>query len=130
MPGYVSAACYRLLLSQAAVVVGLTNDQDCLMCAAYEAVAANRALIVSDTPALRDCFGDLACYTSNEPEAIMMAVSRALVRKDDGFELDAARREFDAAFNAEFNGVLATLSAIDAEASPSRQNRRLSVDRL
>jgi hypothetical protein len=113
MSSYVSDACYRVLLTRASVVVALTEDRDCLMCAAYEAVAARRPLVVSDTSVLRACFKDLATYTSNQPRSIVTAVDRALSVANNG-SLEDAREQFDLAFRSEFQRLLTKLSDLGA----------------
>jgi len=113
MPGYVSTACYDRLLSRAHVVVALTRDHDCLLCAAYEAVAARRSLVVSDTAVLRACFKDLATYTVNEPASILAAVHRAAATAGDPGLTDAVTR-FELDFKAEFEQLTTRLSHIGA----------------
>ncbi len=122
MPGYVSDASYRALLKEASAVVALTEDQDCLMCAAYEAVAARRPLVVSDTPVLRACFSNLATYTSNQPGSIVSAVDQALSAANDRSPEDA-RAQFELAFRDEFERLLTRLSDLGARGIAPRLAR-------
>lgn len=60
------------------------------MRAGFEAMAAATPLVVSDTQALRDYFGDAALYTDHRPESIGDAARRAIGRRvQSGTRLDA-----------------------------------------
>jgi glycosyltransferase involved in cell wall biosynthesis len=73
---------YAYLLS-ASVVIDLTTREDCLVCGAYEALAAEKPLIISRTVALKDYFGDAAVLTDNTSEAIRDSVLRAFTCRDE-----------------------------------------------
>jgi glycosyltransferase involved in cell wall biosynthesis len=77
MPGFVSRHEYARLLFSAAVVVVLTADADCLPCGAYEAIAARRPIVLSDTALLRDTFGDGPHFVTHDPSATAAAIVRA-----------------------------------------------------
>jgi glycosyltransferase involved in cell wall biosynthesis len=74
---------YWRLLASVDVVVDLTTREDCLVCGAYEAVAVGQPLILSDTAALRNYFRRGVVFTGNEPEAISVAITDALGRRDE-----------------------------------------------
>ncbi len=92
------------------------------MCAAYEAVAARRPLVVSDTPVLRACFSNLATYTSNQPGSIVSAVDQALSAANDRSPEDA-RAQFELAFRDEFERLLTRLSDLGARGIAPRLAR-------
>jgi glycosyltransferase involved in cell wall biosynthesis len=75
--GFVSDEEYIGYLRAVDVVIDLTNWDDCLVCGAYEAVAAGKPMILSDTQALRAYFSKGAVYTEHTPEAIANAVLAA-----------------------------------------------------
>ena len=79
--GYVSEQEYYAYLNCCAVIVDLTVLEDCLVCGAYEALAARRPLIVSNTRVLADYFGTAAMLTDNTPEAIRENVERAYAQR-------------------------------------------------
>lgn len=79
--GFVDSDEYVDRLSGANVVVDLTSREDCLVCGGYEAVAAGRPLILSDTAALRDHFRHGTVFTRDEPRAIADAIMYALVNQ-------------------------------------------------
>jgi len=63
--GFISAEEFDSYLASVDIVVDLTTLDNCLVCGAYEAIAAKKPLLLSDTKALRDYFGEAACYTDN-----------------------------------------------------------------
>lgn len=79
--GYVSEPDYYSYLVSCAVTMDLTVLEDCLLCGAYEALAAKRPLVISNTQALRDYFGAAAVLTDNTPEAIAESVQRAYAQR-------------------------------------------------
>jgi glycosyltransferase involved in cell wall biosynthesis len=79
--GYVSEPDYYSYLVSCAVTMDLTLLEDCLLCGAYEALAARRPLVISNTQALRDYFGTAAVLTNNTPEAIAASVERAYAQR-------------------------------------------------
>ena len=81
--GYVSEQEYYAYLHSCAVTVDLTELEDCLLCGAYEALAARRPLVISDTRALRDYFGAAAVLTDNSAEKIAQSVQHAYASRND-----------------------------------------------
>ncbi len=75
--GYVDDRTYWRYMGNCAVIVDLTEWDDCLVCGAYEALALGQVLVLSDTPALRDYFGDGALYTTHEPATIAATIEKA-----------------------------------------------------
>jgi glycosyltransferase involved in cell wall biosynthesis len=104
--GFVPSRAYRQMVADADVVVALTRDDDCLMCAAYEATAARRPLVLSDTPALRSCFSGYAVFSTNDAESIVTA---AVAASHADFAPRRPLAAFDAAFSRELAIVGATL---------------------
>jgi len=80
--GFVPEEEYYSTLRSCSVVMDLTTHDDCLVCGAYEAFAAGKPVILSDTPALREHFGGAAVLTANTPEAIARSVERAHMQRD------------------------------------------------
>jgi glycosyltransferase involved in cell wall biosynthesis len=67
--GFLPEQDYVDLLFASDAVLALTTAQACMLCACYEALAARKALITSDTFVLRDYF-DRAIFVRNTPESI------------------------------------------------------------
>lgn len=95
--GFVPIQDYKRNLFLADVVVVLTNDDDCLVCGAYEALGARSALVLSATDALVGCFGEAVHFARHEVEDLLEAIDDALnatgPRSED---LKAFERAFDA----------------------------------
>jgi glycosyltransferase involved in cell wall biosynthesis len=68
--GFVPEADFYMYLYQACLVLDLTENEDCLVCGAYEAMAANKPMVLSDTRALRGYFKGGAIFTENKSEGI------------------------------------------------------------
>jgi glycosyltransferase involved in cell wall biosynthesis len=79
--GFLPTDEYYGYLMSVTVVIDLTTMEDCLVCGAYEALAARKPLIVSRTVALRDYFGDAVVLTDNTSEAIRESVLSAYAHR-------------------------------------------------
>jgi len=75
--GFVDRATYDAYLHNVDIVLDLTTWQDCLVCGAYEAMAAGKPCVLSRTPALSALFTHGTVFCSHEPSAIADAVLRA-----------------------------------------------------
>lgn len=64
------------------VVVDLTDNEDCLVCGAYEAMVAERPLVTSDTRALRAYFNRGTVFTGHDGTSIAEAVRTAYRERD------------------------------------------------
>ena len=84
--GFLPEDSYWTLLTTAHGIIDLTLMDNCLVCGAYEAVAAAKPAVLSDNPACRDLFGKTAIFTGPAPEEIAAAID-ALRRG----EMDEAR---------------------------------------
>lgn len=80
--GFLSLEDYQRCLASSDLVIDLTSLENCLVCGAYEALAARKPLILSDSRALRDYFGNAALLTENSPEAIRASVVAAFANLD------------------------------------------------
>jgi glycosyltransferase involved in cell wall biosynthesis len=79
--GFLPTDEYRRYLLSASMIIDLTTSEDCLVCGAYEALAAEKPLIISRTAALEKYFGDAAVLTDNTPEAIRESVLSAFAHR-------------------------------------------------
>jgi glycosyltransferase involved in cell wall biosynthesis len=80
--GYLPEADYVSLLYSVDVVIDLTTREDCLVCGAYEAVAAEQPMILSDTAALRSHFRRGVWYTDNSSVDLANGIRYVLGRRD------------------------------------------------
>ena len=74
LTGYLSEEDYESLLGSCDVAMALTTRDDCLLCGAYEGVAAGKPLILSDKPALKDYFNSGAVFTENKSAMIANSI--------------------------------------------------------
>lgn len=107
LTGYLPRAELLALVAGAPVVLALTTRESTMQRAAYEAVAAGRPVVASDTRALRGYLGDAAVYAGD----LCAAVREALARGPE-LELAVARtRELQAdAFAAGLTRVAEALA--------------------
>jgi glycosyltransferase involved in cell wall biosynthesis len=80
--GFVPEGRFVGLLHAADVVMDLTTRDNCLVCGAYEGVAAGKPLILSDSRATREYFSRGVVYTDNTPESIERCLREALAERD------------------------------------------------
>lgn len=78
LTGFLKDEEYLGLIKSADVVVDLTYRDHCLVCGAYEAVALEKPMILSDWGVLRSYFSKGVIYTRNEPHAIKEAIQTAI----------------------------------------------------
>jgi len=79
--GYVDSATYDGYLRHVDVVLDLTTWEDCLVCGAYEAMAAGRPAVLSTTSALTRLFTAGTVFTGHAPVEIADAVRRAYAQR-------------------------------------------------
>jgi glycosyltransferase involved in cell wall biosynthesis len=79
--GFLSDQDYVNLLFSADAVLALTTAESCMLCACYEALAARKALITSDTSVLREYFGR-AIFVRNTPESIGQGIREFIDNRD------------------------------------------------
>jgi glycosyltransferase involved in cell wall biosynthesis len=80
LTGFLDDSAYDELLQDSDLVIDLTAREDCLVCGAYEAMAASRPLLLSDTRALRQYFDRGTLFTSNHADDIARQTRTALTQ--------------------------------------------------
>lgn len=94
LTGFVSEDEFVRLLHEVDMVMDLTTLENCLVCGAYEAVAAGTPLVLSGTQALRAYFNRGVVFTSNDAAGIAHALKTALAdRHRLAVEIDQLRHE-------------------------------------
>ena len=121
--GFVSYEVYCDYLRSCALIVDLTIAEDCLVCGAYEALAAGQPLVLSGTRALRDYFGSAALLTDNTPVSIAECVERAYAEREQ-LEVRAGAwvRANEVYMSERIDGLKSALVAA-AEVPASRRRR-------
>ncbi|MDD1444339.1 hypothetical protein MEO93_29175, partial [Dolichospermum sp. ST_sed3] len=79
--GYISDAEYTEMLYSVDATIDLTTREDCLVCGAYESVAVEKPVILSDTEALRFYFNHGVIHTQNNAEALKNAILNVISNK-------------------------------------------------
>ena len=82
LTGYLEDDDYWSMLYSADLIIDLTERDDCLVCGAYEAVAVETPLVLSDTEILRKYFYKGAVFTKNDAKRISTSIDGALKRID------------------------------------------------
>ena len=80
--GYVDRPTYDAYLQHADIILDLTTWQDCLVCGAYEAMAAGKPCVLSRTAALTSLFTHGTVFSSHGPADIADAVLSAYERRE------------------------------------------------
>lgn len=83
LTGFVPNDEFERLLVNASVVIDLTTREDCLVCGAYEALAAEKPQILSETKALRSYFSSGAVFTRNKASNIAEAIEHTLENEQE-----------------------------------------------
>lgn len=83
LTGFLDELDYISILKSCDIIMDLTTLNDCLVCGAYEAVAAEKPLITSDTEALRNYFYKGALYTDSTCENISKTILEAISNMDN-----------------------------------------------
>ena len=101
--GYVSEKDYTDLLYACDVVMVLTRRENCLLCGAYEGVAAGKPLILSNTLALKQYFYKGCVFVKNNPDEILEAID--IVKQNYSaltMEIESLRLQHDRNYTGDY----------------------------
>jgi len=105
--GYLPEQEYVNLLQASDAVMDLTLMQDCLVCGAYEAVALEKPMILSDTFILRRYFYKGAVFTENNSRAIATSVTRAIRDRERlQYEVRELKQELETQWKGKHQALL------------------------
>jgi glycosyltransferase involved in cell wall biosynthesis len=79
--GFIQEQEFNSMLFSCDAVIVLTTRENCLLCGAYEGVAAGKPLILSNTRALRNHFCKGSVFTDNTADSIAEAIESARMRQ-------------------------------------------------
>ncbi len=99
LTGFLPEVDYVTMLNSVNATIDLTTRENCLVCGAYESVAVEKPMILSDTKAIRDYFCRGVVYTENKSESLTKAILEVLDRKE---ELSSKIKEFKSMKKAEW----------------------------
>lgn len=77
LTGFIAEQQFNALLFMCDAVMVLTTRDNCLLCGAYEGVAAGKPLLLSNTRALRNYFSKGAVYVENTADSIAEGIRTA-----------------------------------------------------
>lgn len=114
---YLAAEAYDALLREADLVIDLTTRTDCLVCGAYEALAAGTPAILSDSAANRATFEGGFLFTDATVEALRASLRQGIAQADAlARAMPAARRRFERRWDE-------TLAAVRDQIAATRSGR-------
>lgn len=108
LTGFIPEDDYIAMLKSVDGTIDLTTRENCLVCGAYESVAAGKPMILSNTTALRTYFDKGAIYTDNTVSDLSRCIEEIVARKD---ELAQAVIDLGARRAAEWDKMAAELFA-------------------
>jgi len=82
LTGFLPEKEYQSLFLSAEIVIVLTTEENLLTCGAYEAISLGKALVLSDTEALRAYFSYGPLYTENDHFSLKENVCRAIQQRE------------------------------------------------
>lgn len=102
--GFVDKKIFIEHLLSSDFCIDLTERMDCMVCGAYESIAAEKPVILSDTQVQRDYFKKGVVFCRNNRDSISSAISRmvenlekykeeALILKNSILECEAAKKQ-------------------------------------
>ncbi len=80
--GYISDEDYWILLNSSDLIVDLTLRENCLVCGAYEGIALNKPMVISNTNALKTYFFKGCTYVDPDYVSIASGIDKALMNLD------------------------------------------------
>lgn len=80
--GFVPWHTFDKMLNSVDCVIDLTNRNNCLVCGAYEALGAEKPMILSNSVALMEYFEDAAIFVNNNAQSIASGIKTFLERPD------------------------------------------------
>lgn len=83
LTGFIPEDEYIEMLNSVDATIVLTSRENCLVCGAYETVAVEKPMILSESSALRNYFSMGAIHTENTGEGLKEAIANLLAKKDE-----------------------------------------------
>ena len=119
LTGFLPDEEYWRVLATSDIVMDLTTMEDCLVCGAYEGLAAGKPLLLSNNRASMELFHDAALFTDNSVESLVQAVETARRQYPSLLErLPGARARIDAAWASAAAALVSRLQRLAASRRP------------
>ena len=112
LTGFLPEADYWHLLGTSDAVLDLTTMDNCLVCGAYEAIAAGVPLVLSDNASSVYTFGAFGEFTSNRCADIVLALKRVRKRHSELLAgMPEAREQFENRWATQARELLAFIES-------------------
>jgi len=108
LTGFLDEHSYWVQLAASQAVLDLTGMPDCLVCGAYEALAVGVPMILTDNPAGRRLFGQVALFTDTTSAGIAAAIEASLLKPRNR----AAALRYSAEWHAQMLQLRSALAAL------------------
>jgi len=83
LTGFLPENDYVAMLKSVDATIDLTNRENCLVCGAYESIAAGKPMILSKTRALMEYFNQGAVYVEHTTESITNGINEVIQRNNE-----------------------------------------------
>ena len=83
LTGFIPESEYIAMLNSVDAVIDLTNRENCLVCGAYESIAAGKPMVLSRTVALMEYFNEGAVYVDHNEVSIANGIKEVISRKEE-----------------------------------------------
>lgn len=83
LTGFLPENDYVQMLFAVDAIIDLTTRENCLVCGAYESIAAEKPMILSNTTALRNYFHSGVVFTENHSKSLTRSISKVLSNKNE-----------------------------------------------
>jgi hypothetical protein len=116
LTGFIDEDRFVGLLREVDLVMDLTTRENCLVCGAYEAVAAGTPMLLSDTHALRSYFHHGALYTDNTRDDVAHKIVEARRSCDELLRgVDGLARELRSDWTQRHHALVSRLEELCAQ---------------
>ena len=101
LTGFISRNKYDTLISNSDLLIDLTTREGCLVCGAYEALAAGVPVVLSDTAILREKFAEGFYFSKNDSSSLLAVIENG-VESGGGAGVAEFRNRFVEEWEKEF----------------------------
>lgn len=102
--GFVPEKEYEIMIKSVDAVIDLTKRENCLLCGAYEAVAAEKPIILSNKIALKEYFKFGTIFVDNNPMQIKIGIENLIKDKNKYVrEISEFKKNIISEWNVELN---------------------------
>lgn len=83
LTGFLPEKDYVSMLHSVDATIDLTNRENCLVCGAYESIAAGKPMVLTKTRALMEYFNQGAVYVEHTTESITNGIKEVIQRNNE-----------------------------------------------